>query len=376
MRRTTVSDTSGGGTKTRSRYVGVSWDRQKLKWRVQFTVKGKRQFLGYFVSEECAGRAYDAAVVEQNLQRPVNFPAGEVMVERATKRRKNVRDIPNKGKSTFFGVSWDKNNKMWKVQTTVKSKKMNLGYYDVEADAAHAYDAAVIKNGLDRDLNFQEAAEAAGYVPEQSRFMHSRHRGVNWNKTSKKWIATITIDKKRQRLGSFVDEASAGRAYDAAVREHFPGEEKPLRWKGFNFADEVGSGAVSAVAGGAAAPTRKRKRKRKRKPAGGAAAAAAAQSHAAGARDIGSALALLANAGHALLPLPVLGRSSAESTTASAAASAATAPSRRGARAVSAGVIATGVTARAGHVVHHHVSVARSSSSFEVEMDDRLLPRD
>ena len=62
----------------------------------------------------------------------------------------------------------------------------------------------------------------------------SRHRGVSWDKRGKKWRAQIGLDGKPKSLGTFVDEDEAGRAYDAAVRKHYP-HERPMGWKRFNF---------------------------------------------------------------------------------------------------------------------------------------------
>ena len=50
----------------------------------------------------------------------------------------------------------------------------------------------------------------------------------------KKWEARIRVDGKNKHLGSFVDEDDAGRAYDAAIRKHYP-DEQPKGWKRFNF---------------------------------------------------------------------------------------------------------------------------------------------
>ena len=41
----------------------MSWDKQKLKWRVAFNCDRKTHFVGYFANEEAAARAYNAAFV-------------------------------------------------------------------------------------------------------------------------------------------------------------------------------------------------------------------------------------------------------------------------------------------------------------------------
>ena len=46
---------------TSSRFKGVSWNHRKRKWAAYVTLNRKRKFLGYFLEEEEAARAYDVA---------------------------------------------------------------------------------------------------------------------------------------------------------------------------------------------------------------------------------------------------------------------------------------------------------------------------
>ena len=224
-----------GGEK-RSRYVGVSWKKRDQKWRAKIQVRGVTQHLGYFDDEDDGARAYDAAVTAQNLHRPRNFP-GEPDAKHAIKRaeqRVDISAIPDKGKSRFVGVSWDKQDKKWKVRVRDKGKRKRVGLYDDETAAARAFDAYVLANKINKDLNFPSAPGAAGHRTTTKKGRTSRHRGVCWHKKGKKWTAQIRIDGKLKHLGRFVDEVDAGRAYDAAIRKYFP-DEQPMQRKRFNF---------------------------------------------------------------------------------------------------------------------------------------------
>jgi hypothetical protein len=84
----------------------------------------------------------------------------DVDAERAVKRaeyRVNISAIPDKGKSRFVGVSWNKRNKRWQVQVRDKGKQKHIGYYDDETAAARALDAYVIANKINKNLNFPSA---------------------------------------------------------------------------------------------------------------------------------------------------------------------------------------------------------------------------
>ena len=47
-----------------SQYLGVSWHKGTAKWVAQTSAHGKKRHLGYFVCEDDAARAYDAAARE------------------------------------------------------------------------------------------------------------------------------------------------------------------------------------------------------------------------------------------------------------------------------------------------------------------------
>jgi hypothetical protein len=221
--------------KGKSRFVGVRWHKKGKKWEVYTTDTGKQKYIGLYDDETAAARAFDAYAFAQNLRYPLNFPGdtGAKQAVKAAEYRTNRSAIPDKGKSRFVGVSWHKQNKKWQVYTTDKGKKKFLGNYDDETAAARAFDAYVIANKINTDLNFPSAPGAAGHMTTK-KGRSSRHRGVCWNKSSKKWMARIYVDGKNKSLGCFVDEDDAGRAYDAYIRKHYP-DEQPKGWKRFNF---------------------------------------------------------------------------------------------------------------------------------------------
>ena len=57
-----------------TKYPGVSFREDRQKWRVQFSYKGKKIYVGYYFTEIAAAKAHDAYVRTHKLDRPLHFP--------------------------------------------------------------------------------------------------------------------------------------------------------------------------------------------------------------------------------------------------------------------------------------------------------------
>tara|TARA_R110000824_G_scaffold79611_1_gene200511 strand:- start:284 stop:781 length:498 start_codon:yes stop_codon:yes gene_type:complete len=63
---TTRENTNRKHIKSSSRYVGVSWSKSSSKWEARIRVNGKQLYLGYFVDELEASKAYQKALKTLN----------------------------------------------------------------------------------------------------------------------------------------------------------------------------------------------------------------------------------------------------------------------------------------------------------------------
>ena len=223
----------GGGKARRSRYVGVCWNKAAQKWQADIMVAGVAQYLGYFDDEADGARAYDAAVAAQNLHYPRNFPgdSGAKQAKKGAEMRNNISAIPDKGKSRFLGVSWSKQKKKWRVRTTVKGKTEYIGLYDDETAAAWAYDAYVIPNNIDKNLNFPDAPAASGHRPtkqgrsseeeEERRRRRRRRRSpeeiqAEIRREPGAWFEKLAAEEAVRRAGRGVKTEASSAASSAA----------------------------------------------------------------------------------------------------------------------------------------------------------------
>lgn len=142
---------------SKSGYKGIHPYGNTGGWRAAVSKEGKKVWSGVFDTEFEAALAYDAVARKvfgefANL----NFPflqAEHVDTEVGIKRSRYT--------SRFRGVSWKSKIKKWVAQISVGGRKIHLGCFDCEEEAAKVYDEVARKSNLGLcKINIKENEDA------------------------------------------------------------------------------------------------------------------------------------------------------------------------------------------------------------------------
>ncbi len=153
---------------------------------------------------------------------------------RLDNRRSNLRmctpseNAKNAGKrrdgltSNYKGVFFIARNGKYSAAIQVDRKRVSLGYYAVEEDAAYYY------NEKAKELHGEFAflndlpdgyTPTVGYSPDNARGFHSEYRGVTYCKRDRKYVAKIQHKGSVTNLGQFHTDRIAAEFYNAAAME-------------------------------------------------------------------------------------------------------------------------------------------------------------
>lgn len=126
-----------------SKYKGVIWDKTKGKWRANINLDGTCKFLGRYLSEDEAAKAYNQAVLEywdgegyMNVIGEDNRSLVRSYKSLEVQKRKKV------GKSNFRGVTM--RNKYISSQMRYKGRQLHLGTFPTKNHAALTYNKCAI----------------------------------------------------------------------------------------------------------------------------------------------------------------------------------------------------------------------------------------
>lgn len=141
-----------------SQYKGVYWIKAQGVWGAGITLHRERIKLGRFSDEQQAAVAYDLAARELHGDFAVlNFPDPES----APKFVSEDRSARLGYSSVYHGVSWNKRLGKWMAYASPGGKRIHIGLFSDEIEAAKAHDEAIRKHGAaEWRLNFPDQQAA------------------------------------------------------------------------------------------------------------------------------------------------------------------------------------------------------------------------
>jgi hypothetical protein len=153
---------------------------------------------------------------------------------RLDNRKENLRlctpadNAKNAGKrkdgktSKYKGVYYCKKNNKYGSAIQVNGKRISLGYYDEELDAAYYYNMKAKElHGEFAVLNDipEDYVPKSEFSPNKARGKYSKYRGVTYQKRDGVYYARIQHKGRKIHLGSFKTDRVAAEIYNTAAVE-------------------------------------------------------------------------------------------------------------------------------------------------------------
>ena len=113
------------------KFTGVYWDKSNGEWHAQIFHEGKTHYIGRFKVEVEAAKAWDAKARSlRGASTVTNFNLDGSPWEKKKKKKT----------SKFIGVAKGRSGK-WQARISHEGKQHSIGHFEVEVEAAKAYDA-------------------------------------------------------------------------------------------------------------------------------------------------------------------------------------------------------------------------------------------
>ena len=135
----------------------------------------------------------------------------------------------NKKTSKYRGVFYNKQQKKYQVTTNIGGKRVNMGCYKTEKEAAEVMDMYLVHNEYDHvDLNFPNKYDeylGREYKP-YNKYKTSKYLGVRRHKHRKNFSARIRHNGKYITILTHSDQLVCAKAYDKyIVDNNIPGKK-------------------------------------------------------------------------------------------------------------------------------------------------------
>jgi len=142
----------------------------------------------------------------------VYSPTTCTFIDRITNNQA-TRRLNSTNTSGYRGASYAKNCNKWLAQIKVNGVHTTIGYFTTLIEAAKAYDYYIRIHKLNHTINgVLQPFETVDLSKPIKATNTSGCTGVSYSTNKNRWIAYITIDKKRKQIGSFMTRLEACKA--------------------------------------------------------------------------------------------------------------------------------------------------------------------
>jgi len=116
--------------------------------------------------------------------------------------------------SQYKGVTWYTKSKKWKATVCFNGKKIHVGRYPDELDAAKRVNQMCDEFGIERKNPGIDARPSANPTN-----LSSKYKGVIWDKYNLKWTSSVYFNSKKINGGPYRDELDAARRVNQLCNE-------------------------------------------------------------------------------------------------------------------------------------------------------------
>ena len=150
---------------TSSKFYGLTYRKDRGTFMIRIIIDKQLHHIGNCDNEHLAARYYDKFLLERpdfdKLCYPLNFPEPEEIL-----KTKQLEPCVKKQKhSGYFGLQKRKGRSTIPVEVVHDKKRVKIGSFKDEKEAARAYDKYVVEHKLKRPLNFP--GEHPAFEPEK-----------------------------------------------------------------------------------------------------------------------------------------------------------------------------------------------------------------
>jgi len=211
-------------------FKGACWVAEKKQWKSELGNNNKHFFLGYYSDEIDAAKVYNDYALFLNETENTNFLLnnipGYINVARNIPEE-NAKRINDNLTSKYTGVSYDSKRKYYVCGIKLAGKTYNLGSSKNPIDCARLYNqqALYFNNEMNTKYILNDLGEET--LPKDIRTelsmmkqakKTSNYYGVSLS-TTKKWVCSYTMNRKKVHIGTFNTELEACMEYNKVVIE-------------------------------------------------------------------------------------------------------------------------------------------------------------